>query len=171
MPPRWVSGQSWPKRTPLPVNPIYVPFYRKKLTETENNYDVGNWELLAIKRAFEEWRLWLEGALHPFTLLTDHRNLQYLQEAKRLNARQARWAPFFTCFNFQVTYLPGLKNAKADALSCHFPSMRNPEPLSCILPSFCFLSPVIWHLQQRFLDLNHTSPPPERPPKKTYVPS
>ncbi|KAI2643971.1 Retrotransposon-derived protein PEG10 [Labeo rohita] len=31
-------------------------------------------------------------------------NLQYLREAKRLNSRQARWALFFTRFNFQITY-------------------------------------------------------------------
>ncbi len=28
---------------------------------------------------------------HPFVVYTDHRNLEYLREAKRLNPRQARW--------------------------------------------------------------------------------
>ncbi|KAL0149040.1 hypothetical protein M9458_055655, partial [Cirrhinus mrigala] len=57
-----------------------------------SNYDVGNQELLAMKAAFEEWRHWLEGAKHPFTVLTDHRNLEYLRSAKRLNHRQASWS-------------------------------------------------------------------------------
>ncbi len=35
----------------------------------------ANRELLAIKLALEEWRHWLEGAKHPFTVLTDHKNL------------------------------------------------------------------------------------------------
>ncbi|KAI2667412.1 Transposon Tf2-9 polyprotein [Labeo rohita] len=61
----------------------------------EQNYDVGNRELLAIKLAFEEWRHWLEGAQFPLQVITDHKNLQYLREAKRLNPRQARWALFF----------------------------------------------------------------------------
>ncbi len=66
-------------------------YFSKKLTAAEQNYD--------IKLALEEWRHWLERANHPFSVITDHKNLQYLREAKRLNPRQARWALFF---------LPGL---------------------------------------------------------------
>ncbi|KAK3524931.1 hypothetical protein QTP86_011496 [Hemibagrus guttatus] len=64
-------------------------FYSQKLTTAEVNYGVCNRELLAIKTALEEWRHWLEGAHHPFQVLTDHRNLEYLRGAKRLNPRQA----------------------------------------------------------------------------------
>ncbi len=60
-------------------------FFSLKLNSAEQNYDVGNRELLAMKATFEEWRHWLEGAKHPFTVLTDHRNLEYLKSAKRLN--------------------------------------------------------------------------------------
>ncbi len=94
-------------------------YYSNKLTPAEQNYDIGNRELLAIKLALEEWRLWLEGANHPFTVITDHKNLQYLRQAKRLNPRQARWALFCTRFHFTITYRPGNRNCKADAL---FPS-------------------------------------------------
>ncbi len=72
----------------------------------EKNYDIGNRELLAIKLAFEEWRHWLEGAQEPFIVLTDHKNLEYLREAKRLNPRQARWALFFTRFHLLQTRIP-----------------------------------------------------------------
>lgn len=92
-------------------------FFSRKLTSAEGNYDVGNRELLAMKLALEEWRHWLEGANHQFTILTDHKNLEYLRSAKHLNPRQAPWALFFTRFNFIVTYRPGSKNGKADALS------------------------------------------------------
>ncbi|KAL0162348.1 hypothetical protein M9458_041744, partial [Cirrhinus mrigala] len=71
-------------------------YFFKKLSPVEQNYDVGNLELLSIKLALEEWRHWLEGAKHLFLIITDHKNLQYLREAKRLNPRQARWALFFT---------------------------------------------------------------------------
>ncbi|KAK3569827.1 hypothetical protein QTP86_005844 [Hemibagrus guttatus] len=53
-------------------------YYSRKLTTAERNYDVGNRELLSIKAALEEWHHWLEGARHPFLVLTDHRNLEYL---------------------------------------------------------------------------------------------
>lgn len=88
-------------------------YYSRKLTSTEQNYDVGDCKLLAMKAAFEQWCHWLEGSKHPFLVLTDHRNLEYLHSAKR----QARWACFFTRFQFTVTYRPRSKNIKANALS------------------------------------------------------
>lgn len=68
----------------------------RKLTTAERNYDVGNKELLAVKAALEEWRHWLEGAEQPFLVWTDHKNLEYIRKAKRLNSRQARWTLFFS---------------------------------------------------------------------------
>ncbi|XP_015245614.1 PREDICTED: E3 ubiquitin-protein ligase TRIM21-like [Cyprinodon variegatus] len=42
----------------------FANFYRR-LSPAEQNYEVGDRELLAIKLALEEWRHWLEGAEHP----------------------------------------------------------------------------------------------------------
>lgn len=58
-----------------------VLFFYRKLTSAERNYDVGNKELLSMKAAIEEWRHWLEGAIHPFQIITDQENLE-CQEAK-----------------------------------------------------------------------------------------
>ncbi len=82
-------------------------YYFRKLSPAERNYDIGNRELLAIKLALEEWRHWLEGAQHPFSVITDHKNLEYLRSAKRLNPRQACWALFFTLFQFTITTIQG----------------------------------------------------------------
>ena len=41
-------------------------FLSRRLSPVEQNYDVGNRELLAVKLALEEWRHWLEGAEKPF---------------------------------------------------------------------------------------------------------
>ncbi len=101
--------------TPPKLHPC--AFFSRKLSPEERNYDIGNRELLAIKLALEEWRHWLEGSAQPFLVLTDHKNLQYLGDAKRLNPRQARWALFFTRFQFKISYRPGPRNIKADALS------------------------------------------------------
>lgn len=65
-------------------------YYSRKLTSAERNYEVGDRELLAIKLALEEWRHLFERAHHLFLVLTDHRNLEYLQNAKRLTPRQAQ---------------------------------------------------------------------------------
>lgn len=71
-------------------------FYSRRLTAAERNYDVGNRELLAVKLALEEWRHWLVGLEQPFIVWKDPKNLAYIQSAKRLNSRQARWALFFS---------------------------------------------------------------------------
>ncbi|KAL0148771.1 hypothetical protein M9458_055949 [Cirrhinus mrigala] len=146
-------------------------YYSHKLSPTERNYDVGNRELLAIKLAFEEWRHWLEGSKHPFVVLTDHKNLEYLRSAKMLNHRQARWALFFTRFDFQVTYRPGSQNTKADALSrIHEPGppVFSPEP---ILPSTMIVAPVAWDVMTEISEAQVQDPPPaDCPADLTYVP-
>ncbi|KAK3554941.1 hypothetical protein QTP86_001880 [Hemibagrus guttatus] len=68
--------------------------------------------------ALEEWRHWLEGARHPFQVLTDHRNLEYLRGAKRLNPRQAR----------------------------QFEADNEPAQPDLILPATAILAPVQWNL-------------------------
>ncbi|KAK3524810.1 hypothetical protein QTP86_007606 [Hemibagrus guttatus] len=146
-------------------------FHSRKLTAAERNYDVGNRELLAIKAALEEWRHWLEGARHPFQVLTDHRNLEYLRGAKRLNPRQARWALFFTRFVFTVTYRPGSKNGKADALSRQFESAGDPSKPEPILPATALLAPVRWDLMEEIRRAHADEPPPAScPPDRTFVP-
>uniref|UniRef100_A0A4W5NFV0 ribonuclease H n=1 Tax=Hucho hucho TaxID=62062 RepID=A0A4W5NFV0_9TELE len=78
--------------TPPKLRPC--AFVSKKLSSAERNYDVGDRELLAVVKALKAWRHWLEGAKHPFFIWTDHRNLEYIWAARRLNPRQARWAMF-----------------------------------------------------------------------------
>ncbi len=145
-------------------------YFSNKLSPAEQNYDVGNRELLAIKLALEEWRHWLEGAQHPFVVITDHKNLQYLQEAKRLNPRQARWALFFTRFHFKISYRPGSKNIKADALSRLHQPDPTPEEPEPILPHSIFSSPVLWKLDNQ-IQAATLIEPAGGPEGKRYVPS
>ncbi|KAI2652624.1 Transposon Tf2-9 polyprotein [Labeo rohita] len=144
--------------------------FSRKLSPVEQDYDVGNRELLAIKLALEKWRYWLEGATHQFTIITDHKNLQYLREAKHLNPRQARWALFLTRFNFKITYRPGSKNVKADALSRQF-SINSPTEPEPIIPPDLIVSPIIWDIDRNIRNATLQEPaPPECPEGKIYVP-
>ncbi|KAK3506361.1 hypothetical protein QTP70_031351 [Hemibagrus guttatus] len=146
-------------------------FYSRKLTTAEVNYDVGNQELLAIKAALDEWHHWLEGARHPFQVLTDHRNLEYLRGAKRLNPRQARWALFFTCFQFTVSYRPGSKNGKADALSRQSEGAGDLGQPELILLATALLAPVRWDLLGEIRRAHAEEPPPaDCPPRRLFVP-
>ncbi|KAL1274090.1 hypothetical protein QQF64_026904 [Cirrhinus molitorella] len=155
--------------TPAKLYPC--AFFSRKLSTAERNYDVGNRELLAMKLALEEWRHWLEGATHPFIVLTDHKNLEYLRSAKRLNPRQARWALFFTRFQFTVSYRPGTKNTKADALSRQDELSVKPEAQENILPNNLLLAPVLWDIITEITQFNQHNPPPaDCPPDSLFVP-
>ena len=60
-------------------------YISKSLNDVERNYDVHDREMLAIMCALYDWRHYLEGAKHKIEILTDHANLCYFMEAKKLN--------------------------------------------------------------------------------------
>ncbi|KAL0195339.1 hypothetical protein M9458_008911, partial [Cirrhinus mrigala] len=159
------------QRQGQPLKTYPCAFFSHKLSPAERNYDVGNRELLAIKLALEEWRHWLEGARHPFTILTDHRNLEYIRTAKVLNHRQARWALFFTRFHFDITYRPGSQNTKADALSRIHEPDHSPATPETIIPTSVILAPVAWDIMTEITESHTQDPPPDDcPANLTYVP-
>jgi len=69
-----------------------VAFLSKSLSPVERNYEIHDKVMLAIMRALEDWRHFVEGAEHRCEIWTDHKNLQYFMTAKKLNRRQARWS-------------------------------------------------------------------------------
>ncbi|XP_053499602.1 uncharacterized protein LOC128619445 [Ictalurus furcatus] len=147
-----------------------VAFFSRKLSPAERNYDVGNRELLAIKLALEEWRHWLEGATHQFVIFTDHKNLEYLRTAKRLTPRQARWALFFTRFHFTLSYRPGSKNTKADALSRLDHTERVNKHEEYIIHPSCVINALEWDLDQELEQIPQSQVPVKCPPNKLFVP-
>lgn len=147
-------------------------FYSRRLSPAERNYDVGDRELLAIKMALEEWRHWLEGAQHPVLVWTDHKNLSYLKTAKRLNPRQSRWSLFFSRFNLSISYRPGSRNIKPDALSrLYSPDDSDRSPVS-ILPPSCSIASVTWEMEDLIKQAQLSEPDPGTgPPNKIFVPT
>uniref|UniRef100_A0A8C6LN61 Gypsy retrotransposon integrase-like protein 1 n=1 Tax=Nothobranchius furzeri TaxID=105023 RepID=A0A8C6LN61_NOTFU len=145
-------------------------FFSRRVTPTDSRYDVGDRELLAISLALEEWRHWLEGAEQPFVIWTDHKNLTYLKKAKRLNPRQYRWSLFFSRFNFVLSYRPGSKNTKPDALSRQYASEDESTP-ETILPSSCIVAGVTWANRDQVLEALKVDPGPGNgPSNKLFVP-
>jgi transposase InsO family protein len=94
-----------------------VAYYSKSLSAVERNYEIHDKEMLAVIRALEDWRHFLEGAHHKFEIWTDHKNLEYFMTAKKLNRRQARWSLYLSRFNFSMHHRPGRSMGKSDALS------------------------------------------------------
>ena len=54
-----------------------IAFFSKSLSPVEHNYEIHDKEMLAIIRALEEWRHFLEGAQLKFEIWTDHKSLKY----------------------------------------------------------------------------------------------
>jgi len=94
-----------------------IAFYSKSLSSVERNYKIHNKEMLAIIRALEEWRHFLEGATHLVEIWTDHKNLKYFMMAKKLNRHQACWSLHLARFDFLLYHHPGRTMGKPDALS------------------------------------------------------
>jgi RNase H-like domain found in reverse transcriptase len=94
-----------------------IAFYSKSLTAVERNYEIHDKEMLAIVRALEEWRHFLEGSKHQIEIWTDHKNLEYFCTAEKLNRRQALWSLYLSRFNFELHHRPGVTIGKSDALS------------------------------------------------------
>jgi len=94
-----------------------VPFVSRKLSSAELNYDVYDKEMLAIVFSLRKNRHYLQGAEHRTTIFSNHQNLTYFKSAVLLNRRQARWAEELKQYNFQILYLKGTANVKADILS------------------------------------------------------
>lgn len=92
-------------------------FLSQLFTKAEWNYEIYDKELLAIIRALEEWRHYLEGAPYPVEVWTDHKNLGYFQEAHKLNRRQARWSLYLTRFNLELSHKSGTTMTIPDTLS------------------------------------------------------
>jgi RNase H-like domain found in reverse transcriptase len=77
-------------------------------------------ETLAILKALLKWEDKLIGC--KFTVVTDHRSLEFFQKQRKLSNHQARWAEYFNHFDFDITYVKGAYNKVADCLSRYYAS-------------------------------------------------
>jgi hypothetical protein len=55
--------------------------------------------------------------VEKFTVITDHKNLEYFMKPRMLNERQVRWSLILGRYNMEILYRPGKQNIRADALS------------------------------------------------------
>ncbi|KAG1121331.1 hypothetical protein G6F42_012533 [Rhizopus arrhizus] len=94
-----------------------IAYFSRKLKSSEINYEIYDKEMLAIVDSFIHWRHYLQDPPHKTLVLTDHRNLEYFLDAKKLNRRQARYAIKLSDYNFVIQYRSATQNQRADALS------------------------------------------------------
>lgn len=112
-----------------------VAFFSRSMNSAEQNYDIGEKELLAIVAALKHWRPYLLGTTETITILTDHANLVPFTTSKPLTGRIGRWALCLADYNFKIQHVSGDKNPRADALSRRCDYVKTPpEPEPLIKP-------------------------------------
>ena len=129
-----------------------ISFISKTLSPAECNYEIYDRELLAIIRALEEWQHYIQGSPHTTIVLSDHKNLTYYREAKKLNRRQARWSLYLSEFDVKLIHTPGSKMVQSDALSrrpdlCPDEDKDNEDMI--MLPDDMFLNLIDVDLQEK----------------------
>jgi len=94
-----------------------VAYMSHSMTLPERNYPIHDKEMLAIIKATEAWRHYLEATPYAFEIYTDHHNLTYFTKSQNLSKHQARWQMWMTRFNYSLIYKKGTQMHVADPLS------------------------------------------------------
>ncbi|KAI0996343.1 hypothetical protein K3495_g11837 [Podosphaera aphanis] len=93
-----------------------IAYFSRRLSGAEANYLIHDKEMLAIVACLKEWQAELRSAAKPFTILSDHRNLNYFASKKLLNERQVRYNDVLQQFNFELKWRSGNSSEHPDAI-------------------------------------------------------
>ncbi|KAF8754271.1 Reverse transcriptase (RNA-dependent DNA polymerase) [Rhizoctonia solani] len=122
-----------------PDNQLHpIAYMSKSFSGAKANYNTHDKELLALIKALEEWRIFLEAMDCPVQVFMDHRNLEYWMQAQTFNRRHAQWQIFLSDFNFDIHYCPGKQSGKLDTLSRRSDYIDATPELEVMLPSEVF---------------------------------
>jgi Integrase zinc binding domain/RNase H-like domain found in reverse transcriptase len=100
---------------PGPQRPI--GFHSHKFSAAEQNDPIYDREFLAIMHGLRHWSYLLKGTEIPVLVFTDHANLRYYRDPRKIGPRIAGYLPERAQYNMLLEYKPGATN-RADALSC-----------------------------------------------------
>lgn len=92
-----------------------IAYASRTLNKQEGNYSTTEKELLAILFAVNTFRPYIYG--YKFKIVTDHRPLTWLFNAKDPGGRLLRWRLKLEEYEYEIVYKPGRVNSNADALS------------------------------------------------------
>ena len=92
-------------------------FMSKKFSNAQQHYQTHEHKTITMLKALMKWEDKLLG--HIFTLVTDHKGLEYFKTQKNLSDRQVQWWEFLSHFNYTIMHVDGVDNKVAICLSCY----------------------------------------------------
>src|SRR6266705_1318005 len=113
------QGEEWQTCQP-------AAFMSKKFTNTQCRYFAYELKALGILKALMRWQDDLMGG-REFTVIMDHKALEYFKAKNHNSGRHLRWQAFVTSFNCEIKYMEGCKNEVADALSHYYNSSTDED--------------------------------------------
>ena len=106
---------------------VVIAYSSKHLNDREAKWSTTEKEAYAIVHAINVFKPYLYG--RKFTVITDHRPLEWLMSKTEPAGRLARWALKIQEYDIEIGYRSGKQNQNADCLS------RTPKPLiATIIP-------------------------------------
>jgi len=118
-----------------------IAYFSATFTLTEANYDIYEKEFLAVLKALEHWRAHLIWTQKLFIIETDHKNLTYWKEPKKLTGRMAQWHKKLQDYNFKIVHVLGKANGPANALSRKDqPEEEEKEKTTSLIPPEAFIN-------------------------------
>ena len=92
-----------------------VAYFSDTVKKSQKGWAPTTKEAFALILAVRHWYVYLAG--NHFILKSDHNPLVYLREQKDPRGKFARWIMELEEYDYEICYIPGSKNVKADALS------------------------------------------------------
>ena len=77
--------------------------------------------------------MFLQKIIKLFIIKTDHKNLTGFLTTKELNRRQVKWAEILTEYYFEIKYVKGTDNTRADTFSRKAELQDSEKPSDAIL--------------------------------------
>ena len=120
-------------------------YLSQSFSPAERNYDIYDRELLTVIQGLKTWKHYLRGSPFLVKVFTNHRNLLYFKEPRKLNRRQARLMLDISDYDLKLIHVPGKELAGPDALSRGpdlIPKSNNNNDQITLLPESLFINTI-----------------------------
>jgi len=94
---------------------VVISYGGRGLRDSERRWGITEQEGLALIEGIRHYHVYLTD--RPFTAVTDHAALQYIQNNKMTTGRLSRWALYLQQYRINIIYKKGKLHSNADSLS------------------------------------------------------